>query len=156
MLKGCLTIIAITTMLTVGVQAGEIKSHQWPCEFVPMEITSIPVVMDIAYFIRIKNQSNLRIKLAQSTEDIHKFSGCTTMTVESNFNATLACSITKTGAVEGNYSCSLDPAMVNAGSTSVQVCATLTGANLATQGGPLAGTTDVQVATVKIKVKPTT
>jgi hypothetical protein len=154
MLKGCLTIAAVIAMLTAGVHAGEIKTHEWPCTFVALEITTIPVVMDIGYFIRVKSQNNLQIKLVQDTQDLHLFTGCTNMTVESNFNAALECSITKTGAVDGSYTCSLDPQMIDAGSTSVKVCATLKNANLATNGGPLAGAKNVQVATVKIRVKP--
>ncbi len=150
-MKGCLTTVAIVAILAVGVQAGEIKTHEWPCQFIALEITSIPVVMDIGYFIRIKDQDKLRIKLVQDEQDIHKFKGCVDMTVESNFNAILSASITKTGAIDGNYSVSLDTTAANKGSTVVKVCATLTNANLVGQD---AGTRDVQVATVKIKVKP--
>jgi len=150
-MKGCLTTAAIIAILAVGVQAGEIKTHDWPCQFVALEITSIPVVMDIGYYVRVKNQDWLQIKLAQDEQDIHKFAGCTDMIVESNFNLTLSASIAKTGAIGGNYSCTLDPINCNAGSTTVHVCATLTGADLT---GQPAGTTNVQVATVKIKVKP--
>jgi hypothetical protein len=151
MMKGCLTTAALIAILAVGAQAGEIKTHEWPCQFVALEITSIPVVMDVGYYVRIKNQESLRIKLVQDETDIHKFKGCTNMTVESNFNLALSCSISKTGAIDGSYSCSVDPTNCNAGSTTVQVCATLTNANLT---GQPAGTKDVQVATVKIKVKP--
>ncbi len=151
MMKGFLTIVAVFAILATGVQAGEIKTHDWPCQFVALEITSIPVVMDIGYFVRIKDQDRLRIKLVQDENDIHKFKGCIDMTVESNFNLILSASISKTGAIDGSYSVSLDPTAANAGSTTVKVCATLTGANLT---GQPAGTKDVQVATVKIKVKP--
>jgi len=150
-MKGCITTAAVIAVLAVGVQAGEIKLHEWPCQFVSVEITSIPVVMDVGYYVRIKNQDSLRIKLVQDEADIHKFKGCTDMSVESNFNLTLSCSISKTGAIDGSYSCSVNPTDCNAGSTTVQVCATLTGANL---NGQPAGTKDVHVATVKIKVKP--
>ena len=151
MLKRSLLAVAVVALLAVGVQAGEIKTHEWPCQFVALEITSIPVVMDIGYYVRIKDQDKLRIKLVQDEQDIHKFKGCTDMVVESNFNLVLSCSISKTGAIAGDYSCSIDPATANAGSTTVKVCATLTNANLA---GQPAGAKDVQVATVKIKVKP--
>lgn len=151
MMKGCLTTAAILAILAVGAQAGEIKTHEWPCQFVALEITSIPVVMDVGYFVRIKNQDSLRIKLVQDEQDIHMFKGCTDMTVESNFDLTLSASIAKTGAIDGSYSVSLNPTDCNAGSTTVQVCATLKNANLT---GQPAGTKDVQVATVKIKVKP--
>lgn len=150
-MKGCLTTAAILAILTVGVQAGEIKTHDWPCQFVPLEITSIPVVMDVGYFVKIKNQDSLRIKLVQDEQEIHTFKGCVDMNVESNFNLTLSASISKTGAIDGSYTVSLDPTECNAGTTIVKVCATLKNANLT---GQPAGTKDVQVATVKIKVKP--
>lgn len=151
MMKGFLTIAAVIAILAVGAQGGEIKTHEWPCQFISLEITSIPVVMDVGYYVRIKNQDSLRIKLVQDELDIHKFKGCTDMVVESNFNCILSASITKTGAIDGSYSVSLDTTNCNAGSTTVKVCATLTNANLT---GQPAGTKDVQVATVKIKVKP--
>lgn len=150
-MKGFVTTVAVLAMLAVSAQAGEIKTHEWPCQFVALEITTIPVVMDVGYFVRIKNQSSLRIKLVQDEQDIHKFKGCTDMAVESNFNLTLSASITKTGAIDGSYSVTLDPTDCNSGSTTVKVCATLSNANLT---GQPAGTKDVQVATVKIKVKP--
>jgi hypothetical protein len=147
--------MTVVAMLAVCAQAGEIKTHEWPCTFVAMEITSIPVVMDIGYFIKIKDQDKLKIKLVQDTTDLHKFTGCTVMKVQSNFNAALECSISKTGAVDGKYSCSLDPATVAPGETSVNVCAELKEAVLAAGSTTaLAGQKDVQVATVKIKVKP--
>jgi hypothetical protein len=150
-MKKTLVAMAVVALLAVGVQAGEIKTHDWPCQFVSLEITSIPVVMDIGYYIRIKDQDKLRIKLVQDELDIHKFKGCVTMVVESNFNAVLSASISKTGAIAGDYTVSLSTTAANKGSTSVDVCATLTNAVLTGQD---AGTKDVQVATVKIKVKP--
>jgi len=151
MMKGCLTTAAVLAILAAGAQAGEIKTHDWPCQFVALEIASIPVVMDVGYYVRIKNQDWLRIKLIQDEQDIHMFKGCVDMSVESNFNLTLSASISKTGAIDGSYSVSLDPTDCNAGSTTVKVCATLKNANLT---GQPAGTKDVQVATVKIRVKP--
>lgn len=150
-MKGCLTTAAVLAILAAGAQAGEIKTHDWPCQFVALEIASIPVVMDVGYYVRIKNQDWLRIKLIQDEQDIHMFKGCVDMSVESNFNLTLSASISKTGAIDGSYSVSLDPTDCNAGSTTVKVCATLKNANLT---GQPAGTKDVQVATVKIRVKP--
>jgi len=150
-MKKTLVAMAVVALLAVGVQAGEIKTHDWPCSFVSLEITSIPVVMDIGYYVRIKDQDKLKIKLVQDEADIHKFKGCVDMVVESNFNLVLSASISKTGAIDGDYSVSLDPSSANKGSTTVKVCATLTKANLT---GQEAGTKDVQVATVKIKVKP--
>jgi hypothetical protein len=150
-MKKALVAMAVVALLAVGVNAGEIKTHDWPCQFVALEITSIPVVMDIGYYVRIKDQDKLRIKLVQDEQDIHKFKGCTDMVVESNFNLVLSASISKTGAIDGDYSVSLDPSSASAGSTTVKVCATLVKAVLT---GQAAGTKDVQVATVKIKVKP--
>jgi len=143
--------MAVVALLAVSVQAGEIKLHNWPCTFVSVEITSIPVVMDVGYWVKIKDQDKLKIKLVQDETDIHKFKGCVDMVVENNFNIVLSCSISATGAVPGDYSCSVDPANVPAGGGTVKVCATLTKADLSKTPG---NSKDVQVATVKIKVKP--
>jgi hypothetical protein len=150
-MKKALLAMAVVALLGVSVQAGEIKLHEWPCSFVSVEITSIPVVMDVGYWVKIKDQDKLKIKLVQDTADIHKFSGCTNMTVENNFNLVFSCSISATGAVPGDYSCSVDPANLAAGGGTVKVCATLKNADLSKTPG---NSKDVQVATVKIKVKP--
>jgi hypothetical protein len=150
-MKKALVAMAVVALLAVSVQAGEIKLHEWPCSFVSVEITSIPVVMDVGYWIKIKDQDKLKIKLVQDEADIHKFKGCTNMTVENNFNVVFSCSISATGAVPGEYSCSVDPANLPAGGGTVKVCATLIKADLSKTPG---NSKDVQVATVKVKVKP--
>jgi hypothetical protein len=150
-MKKALVAMAVVALLAVSVQAGEIKLHNWPCTFVSVEITSIPVVMDVGYWVKIKDQDKLKIKLVQDETDIHKFKGCVDMVVENNFNIVLSCSISATGAVPGEYSCSVDPANVPSGGGTVKVCATLTKADLSKTPG---NSKDVQVATVKIKVKP--
>jgi hypothetical protein len=150
-MKKALLAMAVVAMLAVGVQAGEIKLHEWPCSFISVEITSIPVVMDVGYWVKIKDQDKLKIKLIQDETDIHKFKGCCDMVVENNFNLVFSCSISATGAVPGDYSCSVDPANLPAGGGTVKVCATLVKADLSKTPG---NSKDVQVATVKIKVKP--
>jgi hypothetical protein len=151
MLKRSSVAVVAALLLAASAQAGEIKIHEWPVQFVFVEITAIPVVMDVGYWVKIKDQDKLKIKLVQDEQDIHKFKGCTDMVVESNFNLLLSCSITATGAVPGDYSCSVDPANVPLGGAAVKVCATLTNADLSKTPG---NSKDVQVATVKIKVKP--
>jgi len=154
MLKRSLVAVAVVALLAMSVQAGEIKTHTWPCDFKAMEITSIPVLMDIGYYINIKNQNDLHIHLVQDTVNVHTFHGCTNMTVESNFAAVLTCSITGNGKVTGTYSCSIaNGGAVALGSNTIEVCADLVNAGLAT-GQLQAGSTNVQVATVKISVKP--
>lgn len=151
MLKRSLIAAAALLMLAGAVNAGEIKTHNWPCEFIFQEITQIPVTMDIGFWVRIKNQANLKIKLVQVEGSVHNFSGCTNMTVETNFPIELRCTITPTGAVGGNYGCTVNPNEVQPPGGTVQVCATLNNADL---GGQPGGTKNVQVATVKILVKP--
>jgi hypothetical protein len=150
-MKKALLALAVVALLGVSAQAGEIKLHEWPCSFVSVEITSIPVVMDVGYWIKIKDQDKLKIKLIQDEADIHKFKGCCDMVVENNFNVCFSCSISATGAVPGDYSCSVSPASIPGGGGIVTVCATLVKADLSKTPG---NSKDVQVATVKIKVKP--
>lgn len=149
MVKKSLFAVAAVALLAVAAQAGEIKIHDWPCEFISQELTTIPVVMDVGYWIRVKDQDKLKIKLQQ--KDIHTYEGCTDMKVECNLNITLSCSISATGAVPGKYSASLSPADVDSPGGTVSVCAKLTDADLGKTPG---GSKNVHVATVKIKVLP--
>jgi hypothetical protein len=148
-----LLILAAALTLTGAAQAGEIKLHIWPTVLVPQDFMTIPVTMDIGYWIRVKSQTKYVIKLSQV--DVHTYDGCVTIPVETNFAATLSCSIAKvttTGDVSGTFSCSISPSNITPGATNVQVCAHLVDANLATIPG---GAKDVQVATVTVKVVPT-
>ncbi len=150
-MKKALFAVAAVALLTVSAQAGEIKLHEWPCTLTPVEITTIPVVMDVGYWVSISSQSSLKITLAQ--ESIHVYSGCTTMTVKTNTAVTLSTSIASNGTVGGTYSSWIDgSASIPMGTSSVKVCAKVTGADLS---GVAGGTTGVQVATVTISVVPT-
>jgi hypothetical protein len=151
-MKKGLLIVAAMLMLAGAAQAGEIKLHVWPCAFIAQDFMSIPVTMDIGYWIRVKNQQNYKIKMAQI--DIHTYEGCVTVPVECNFNAVLSTSIAKVttnGDASGNFSSSVTPSAIAPGTTNVQVCAKLTNANL---GNLVGGAKDVQVATVTLKVVP--
>ena len=85
--------VAAVVLMAVVAQAGEIKFHEWPCAPVPQEITTIPVVMDVGFWIRIKDQNLLKITLKQDA--IHTYSGCTNAVVETNSCLTFSCSISR-------------------------------------------------------------
>jgi hypothetical protein len=162
-MKKGLLIVAAVLMLAGSLQAGEIKLHQWPCAFVAQQFMTIPVKMDIGYWIRVKGQDGISIKLSQKSGTIHDYSGCTNITVESNFNATLTMSIAQAGSAipagqsVGNLSCDFgttnptQTATVTPGSTVLQVCAYLSNANLSISAG---GTKGVQVGLITIMVAP--
>ena len=148
-MKRSFFLVAAVALLATTAQAGEIKIHDWPCEFIFQELSTIPVVMDVGYWVRIKDQSKLKIKLQQKS--IHEYEGCTDMKVECNLNVSLSCSISATGAVPGQYSASLNPADIDTPGGTVTVCAKLKNADLSKTPG---GSKNVHVATVTIKVKP--
>jgi hypothetical protein len=153
MLKKALFVVAAIAVLGVVVHAGEVKQHDWPktWSYTKVEIPglSIPVKMDIGYWIHIKDQGDIAIKLSQ--DDIHSYSGCDSMVIECNFNLTLSAAITATGQVGGDYGVSVNPADIDSPGGTAQVCATLANANLGSQPG---GTNNVHVANIKIFVIP--
>jgi len=153
-MKKALFAVAAVALLTVAAQAGEIKYHEWPCAPIAQEITTIPVVMDVGYWVRIKDQGGLKITLKQ--DSIHVYSGCTSMTVETNSCLTFSCSIAKVSkdgavVVPGNYSCTVSPANIDAPGGTLTACAKLTDADLSKVPG---GSKGVHVANVTIKVVP--
>jgi len=149
-MKKALFAVAAVALLAASVQAGEIKTHTWPCTFTPLQITTIPVKMDIGYYVAIENQGDLVINMAQ--ESIHVYSGCTDISVKCNFNVTLSCSIASNGTVPGDYSCSITGAGISSPGGTATVCAKLENADLSKTAG---GQTGVKVASVTISVVPT-
>jgi hypothetical protein len=150
-MKKALFVVAAVALLAASVQAGEFKTHSWPCTLTPIEITTIPVVMDIGYWVSISSQSSLKITLAQIS--IHEYQGCTDMTVKCNTKIAVSATIASNGTVPGTYStwiASGSPVSMPGGT--VNVCAKLTGADLSKVAG---GSTGVPVATVTIWVVPT-
>lgn len=145
-----LLIVGLLAVLwAAAAPAGEIKTHYWPCDFVPQEIATIPVLMDIGYWIEIVNQDAF-IKLKQVT--INTYEGCTNLQVRCNADLTMGCSISPTGAVPGMYTCSISgSANVNRPGGTVKVCAKLKDPNLASRPG---GTVNVHVASITITVVP--
>lgn len=152
MLKKSLFVAVAVAMLAVSAQAGEIKVHEWPTAWVAQELGVIPVTMNIGYWVALKSQNNNKIKMSQT--DTNSFSGCTNVTVANNFALTLTSSIAQTGPVNGNYGTNFGPGInsvdLSPGSNSVQVCASLTGADLK----DAAPHEDVTVAQVTLYVKP--
>jgi hypothetical protein len=141
---------AVTVIaLTAATQAGEIKFHNWPVTYIPQEVTRIPVLTDVGYYVRILDQDKLKIRLKQIT--IKDYEGCIDISVICNFDLTLSCGITSTGKVPGDYSCSVSPANINSPGGTSTVCAKLKNANLGLVPG---GTKDLHVANVMIKVAP--
>lgn len=153
-MKKQLFAVAAVVLMAVVAQAGEIKYHEWPCAPIAQEITTIPVVMDVGFWVRIKDQGDLRIKLSQ--DSIHTYSGCTTAVVETNSCLTFSCSISRvtidgSAVVPGDYSCSVSPANIDAPGGSLTVCARIANADLSRVPG---GTKNVHVANVTVRVVP--
>ena len=148
MLRARLSIVAMIVLLAPFARAGEIKIHQWPTQFVPIEVASFPVVMDVGFWMEIVNQNDI-IKLHQVT--IHRYEGCINLKVKTNFPLVLSCSIAPTGAIAGTYTASIQNASVMPPSGLPTLRVTLTNANLAGQPG---GITNVHVATVTVRVQP--
>jgi len=146
--------VVAAVLLAVSAQAGEIKYHELPTAPIPQEITTIPVVMDIGYWVRIKDQDKLKIVLSQ--DSIHTYSGCTSVTVETNSSLTFSTTISKVSkdgsvVVPGDYSASVSPANVDAPGGTLSVCAKLQNADLSKVPG---GSKGVHVANVTVKVVP--
>jgi len=104
MFRGRLAIVGCVLLAAVAAQAGEIKVHNWPVQYryVPQEVTTIGVVMDVGFWIEIINQDDV-IKLEQVS--IQKYEGCLDLQVKCNFNLTFTCEIVPTGTIPGTYSC---------------------------------------------------
>lgn len=140
--------LCVTALLASAATAGELRYYPWPATYVPQEIVDIPVVMDVGFWIEIVNQDDV-IKLQQVS--LHTYEGCLDLEVRCNFDLTMSCSITPTGAIEGKYSCYMQDPDVDVPGGTATVCARLEDANLTGQPG---GSRNIHVATVTVRVVP--
>ena len=150
MFRGRLVIVGLAVLVAVAAQAGEIKVHNWPVQYryVPQEVTSIGVVMDVGFWIEIVNQNDV-IKLQQVS--FRQYEGCLDLQVKCNFNLSFSCEIVPTGTVAGTYSCAFLNSDVDAPGGVTTLCARLEDANIGNVPG---GSVDVHVASVVVCVVP--
>lgn len=104
---------AAVALLSSPGSAGEILVFPLPTQFVRQEITDIPVLMDVGFFVSIRDQDKLATKLQQKT--IREYEGFMDVVIDTNFNLAVTCSITATGLVPGDYARSVTPARRGAG-----------------------------------------
>jgi hypothetical protein len=130
--------------------AGEVKLHNWPVQFryVPLEVTEVPVTMDIGYWIEIVNQNKV-LKLQQISID--EYEGSLDLEVRCNFNLTFVSEIVPNGTVGGTYSSSFVNADIDAPGGIATLSAKLENADIS---GVPGGLFDVEVASIKVKVVP--
>jgi len=151
MFRGRLVIVGLAVLVAAtAVPAGEVKLHNWPVQFryVPLEVTSVDVVMDIGYWIEIINQNEV-LKLQQISID--EYEGSLDLQVRCNFNLTFVSEIVPNGTVGGTFSSGFVNADIDAPGGTTTLTATLEDADISNVPG---GLFDVEVATIKVKVVP--
>ena len=153
MLKKSLIAIAVLAIALPAV-AGDLKVHKpWPTKYVPQEITTIDVVMEVGYYIHVKDQKSITVKQDTSASDPYKtYKGCKTTDIVSNFPAKLSSSVKSASAAGGSWSASFTPDAITAGTTSVQICVKGSKVDIGSLTGQ-AGKT-VKVAVLHIMVVP--
>jgi hypothetical protein len=153
MLKKSLIAIALLAIALPAV-AGDLKVHKpWPTKYVPQEITTIDVVMEVGYYIHVKDQKSIKVSQDTSAADPYKtYIGDKTTDIVSNFDAKLSGTVTKDSAAGGDWSASFDPSTIAPGTTSVKI--TVKGAKV--DIGNLKGDAgkEIKVATLHIMVVP--
>lgn len=142
--------LAIILALAAVCGAGEIQKRDWPCNFKAqtIPILEVPVVMDleVVYAFTIFGDA---IRLQRVDERTYR--GCTTLMVSCTFDLTLFCTIEPTGAMPGDYSCSIDTPEISAPFGTAQLCAEVRNARL---DNLPADRKALRVATIKIRVLP--
>ena len=135
-------------LLATAASAGSLQIRSWPIVYFPQEVTTIPVVMDIGFWMDVAIEEE-GLKLLPVGPRTYK--GCVDLTMRSNFNLTLTCSIVSTGVVGGQYSCLPEYAHIDMPGGAVTVCARLDNADIGNRPG---GSENVHVATIVIEVIP--
>jgi hypothetical protein len=100
MVKKILFTIAVVAFLTASVQAVDPGKYQqkfdgqWPFEYIFVEVCSIPILIDVGYFVQLEKCGDYKIKLKQvpcgdigksTTGDFPCYEDCEDIKVRANF-----------------------------------------------------------------------
>jgi hypothetical protein len=156
MLKKSLIAIALLAIALPAV-AGDLKVHKpWPTKYVPQEITTIDVVMEVGYYIHVKDQKSIKVSQDTSASDPYKtYKGCKNTDIVSNFDAKVSGSVAAASAAGGSWSAKFDggsSVTIAPGTTNVQICVYGKKVDIGSLGGQ-AGK-EVKVAVLHIMVVP--
>jgi len=153
MLKKSLIAIALLAIALPAV-AGDLKVHKpWPTKYVPQEITTIDVMMEVGYYIHVKDQKSMKVNQDTSASDPYKtYIGTKTTDIVSNFDAKLSGDVKADSAAGGEWKATFDPSTIAPGTTPVTI--TVKGAKV--DIGSLKGDAgkEIRVAILHIMVVP--
>ncbi len=140
--------LLLSAVLAATVSGTEFKFHYWPAHFVPVDLIHVGVVMDIGYWIDFVNPPDT-VKLQQI--DLCTYEGCVDLKVACNFNLSMQCTVSPNGSVPGQYTCRTEGGNLTPPGGTARVYVRLENANI---GSQWAGSKDVQVATLTIRITP--
>ncbi|MCH8193008.1 MAG: hypothetical protein IIA65_03190 [Planctomycetes bacterium] len=155
MLKKSLIAIAVLAIALPAV-AGDIKVHvPWPKAYVPQAITTIDVILDVGFFIHVKDQDPIQVHQVSTADNpFTTYAGCRTTDVISNFDAKLFGKVKSTSDAGGDWSATFDSSdemHVHPGTTAVEICVRGVKVKIEKLVG---GAKDVKVAELTIWVLP--
>ena len=162
MLKKSLIAIALFAIALPAV-AGDLKVHDpWPKTYVKQTVTKIDIILDVGYYIHVKDQKPIEVYQDTSAKNPYKtYKGCKKTDILSNFEAKIDGSVSAKSPAGGGWWVKFDgqgSIVIPAGKTNVEICVG-TG-NLAIEklvgDGPqgLGGAKNVKVAELTIRVLP--
>jgi len=132
------------------------ESWNWPATYTSQQICVIPVKMDIGFWIKVNNCTNLVLNLKQT--EIHKYSGSVDVSITCNVNIKLSVSWAIASGVnlsgsDMSYgsSVSISPSSLAAPGGTATISLTLSNVSLMNVAG---GTNCLQVGTVTLSVVP--
>jgi len=118
---------------------------------VPAEVFKRDALLDAGYCIQIVQDGPIKLSQDPRSQDpYHTYSGCSTLTVLSNFPARLTLDVESTGAVGGKWQAKIQPPLVKRGKSRVEVC--VQGSNVLIELHP-AGQ-QIKVAEISVVVLP--
>ena len=103
MLKKSILMLVLAALALPAV-AGDIKIHgNWPCTYVPLDVTTVNVKLNVGYYIHVVNQKAFTVDQDSTNKDpYHTYTGCFSSKVKTNFDATISASIAKSNSPANN------------------------------------------------------
>ena len=140
-------VIGAMALLAVAAQAGEISTFTWPRIHDPIELTTIPVWMDLQPWVWVKDVDKLVIYLIRRSACTYE--GCVDVTFEAHASVNISAEFIPNGVVPGTYTCWMSSPLLDPPGGTLSVCV-----KLKAKPAPLPPPTGVRVGTVIFRITP--
>ncbi|HNS21099.1 MAG TPA: hypothetical protein PKH24_11405 [Sedimentisphaerales bacterium] len=116
-------VIGVVICLALAAQGGETNTCGWPCTPTPLEVTTIPVWLELQPWVWVKDVDKLVVYLTRWSANTYQ--GCVNVSFEARADVNISAEFISNGVMPGKYTCWLNSSVLNPPGGTLTLCVRL-------------------------------